>query len=135
MSQEHGGNDPSTQVVPSNGSGWKQAEDAPVASPAERASSLTSGSNWATSQPPRGGPPLPWTPGAPAPPPHPYGPPPRASYPGEPRGLNPKEYPSLAATAKTAAAGGKGPRTDEPQDNRAWADDERAPPGPGLGHR
>lgn len=59
----------------------------------------------------------------------------RSAYPAEPRGLNPEEYPTLGATATKAASagakGGKGP-DGESQDVRAWADDERAPGGPGL---
>lgn len=77
--QEHGGNDPTTQVVPSNGTGWSKHEDAPSTSPERSASSLTSGSHWAASgaPPPRAGPgaPAPWNPPTQGPPPHAYGPP------------------------------------------------------------
>jgi hypothetical protein len=101
--QEHQGNDPSTQLVPSSaaGTGWSKPEEPQQQpqlqpQPEVRQSALTAGSNWASSQrsassgwvpPAREGP---FAAGSAAP---------RGSFPVD-RHLNPEEYPSLAATGK-----------------------------------
>lgn len=97
--QEHQGNDPSTQLVPSGtaGAGWSKPEEPQPAAqpqPEVRQSALTAGSNWASQSRPDGSssyvPPVregPYAPGS------------RGSFPVE-RHLNPEEYPSLAAGAK-----------------------------------
>jgi hypothetical protein len=97
--QEHQGNDPSTQLVPSGtaGAGWSKPEEpqpAPQPQPEVRQSALTAGSNWASQGRQEGSssyvPPVregPYAPGS------------RGSFPVE-RHLNPEEYPSLAAGAK-----------------------------------
>jgi hypothetical protein len=101
--QEHAGNDPSTQLVPSNaaGGGWSKPEE-PQPAPQQPAaqepprSALTAGSNWASQN--RSGssgwvPPVregPYAPGSTYP---------KSSFPVD-RHLNPEEYPSLAATAQ-----------------------------------
>lgn len=103
--QEHQGNDPTTQLVPSGaaGAGWNKPEEPqppqPQPQPEVRQSALTAGSNWASSQrtsssgwvpPVREGP----FAGTAAP---------RGSFPVE-RHLNPEEYPSLEATSKEKPA-------------------------------
>jgi hypothetical protein len=97
--QEHQGNDPSTQLVPSGtaGAGWSKPEEpqpAPQPQPEVRQSALTAGSNWASQGRQEGSssyvPPVregPYASGS------------RGSFPVE-RHLNPEEYPSLAAGAK-----------------------------------
>jgi hypothetical protein len=103
--QEHAGNDPSTQLVPSGtGSGsWSKPEDsAPSSQPeigAVRQSSITAGSSWAAGG--TGSAVGAWQPSdssAPQPQPVVRGP---SSYPDRPQrdrplNLNPEEYPSLA---------------------------------------
>ncbi len=94
--QEHAGNDPTTQLVPTGASaGWaKPEEPSAPAQPQEVRSALTAGSNWA-SQPRLGS--GAWTSGgtdSPAPA--------RPSFPLD-RHLNPDEYPSLAATARSSS--------------------------------
>lgn len=107
--QEHQGNDPTTQLVPSGaaGSGWSKPEEPqqapqPQPQPEVRQSALTAGSNWASVQrsgssgwvpPAREGP---FAAGSAAAVP-------RGSFPVE-RHLNPEEYPSLAATSKDKPA-------------------------------
>jgi hypothetical protein len=99
--QEHQGNDPSTQLVPSNaaGGGWTKPEEPPPQQPQQPEaprSALTAGSNWASQNrssasgwvpPVREGP---YAPGSTSGP--------KGSFPVD-RHLNPEEYPSLAATA------------------------------------
>lgn len=127
-SQEHAGNDPTTQLVPSGtgSSSWTKPDDAATSSSAgataqpeqARQPSLTATATWA-SQPrssnaagPSGAWQGPTTQPSQQPVQHSRGFPP---YPSE-RRLNPEEYPSLADTAKGAAAAGKGGKgSDHPQ--------------------
>ncbi len=148
--QEHGGNDPTTQLVSSGGAGgWSKPEEpAPEPSEAARASALSAGSNWASQQ---GRGLAPWGSGPPPSAPVPT----RTSFPVD-RHLNPEEFPSLAATAslaarkesekkareggqvraqggaprppraRAAAAGASRPPCSPPlQELKGWADDER----------
>lgn len=124
IKKEHAGNDPTTQLVPagSGTGGWNKPEEAPAVSQPEisRPAALTAGSTWA-SQPRAGG--AAWQPSVAAPAPKP------TTFPGD-RGLNPEEYPSLAATAKPQSASIQRPGTKPSydQDSRTWTEDERAPP-------
>lgn len=102
--QEHQGNDPTTQLVPSGtaGAGWSKPEEPQPqqqsqAQPEVRQSALTAGSNWASSEPRSGS--TGWVPPA-REGPFAAGSSYRggSSFPVE-RHLNPEEYPSLAATA------------------------------------
>lgn len=101
-SQEHQGNDPTTQLVPSGaaGTGWSKPEEPPPqqqpAQPEVRQSALTAGSNWASTQ--RSGstgwvPPVREGPFAAGSSTYRSG-----SFPLE-RQLNPEEYPTLGTTA------------------------------------
>ena len=86
--QEHAGNDPTTQLVPtSGGSGtWTKPED--------EVATLTASSTWASQ-------PGPWQPPSAAP----SAPPAQQHHRGpSDRVLNPEEYPSLSAAAKAEAA-------------------------------
>ncbi|GIL74137.1 hypothetical protein Vretimale_4920 [Volvox reticuliferus] len=129
LKKEHAGNDPSTQLVPAGASaGWaKPEEQAPPTQPQEVRSALTAGSNWA-SQPRIGS--GAWASTGTSSPAHGRGP----SFPVD-RHLNPDEYPSLAATARSNSQPQKQRPVpyEQPQDPRGWADDERAPAG-GLRH-
>lgn len=100
--QEHQGNDPNTQLVPSNaaGSGWSKPEEPqpqPQPQPEIRQSALTAGSTWASQNrsdttgwvpPTREGPYAAAGKGSG-----------KGSFPVD-RHLNPEEYPSLAAVSR-----------------------------------
>lgn len=88
--QEHAGNDPTTQLVPaSGGSGtWSKPGEESGQPGGPGNASITAVSNWASTQ---GAPPAP----QPRPSPH------------TDRLLNPEEYPSLAASAKAEANAAK----------------------------
>lgn len=123
IKKEHAGNDPTTQLVPSSsGAGWTKPEE-PAPPPAQHGppavpqSALTASSNWAAPPPPAGGlarvPPGQNRAGAGWTPPVREGPyAPSFSGPGggfhkppfpTDRALNPEEYPSLAATARSGS--------------------------------
>lgn len=122
IKKEHAGNDPTTQLVPAGGTagGWNKPEETPPVSQPEisRPAALTAGSTWA-SQPRVAG--AAWQP--------PPAPGTKVPVSTGDRGLNPEEYPSLAATAKPQSVPQPKPgvKSSYEQESRAWAEDERAP--------
>jgi len=147
MKKEHGGNDPTTNLVASGtaAGGWKKDDKEEESIPAP--SMLTSQSTWASpaveasALTGNGAPP-----GGPAagsardgPPPFvgaPYGggpPRPGAGYrtgPASSRPLNPRDFPTLAGAAHAAQAPAPTPADN---DQRRWSDDERQVPSSGGG--
>lgn len=117
ISQEHAGNDPNTQLVPSGtgSSSWTAKPEETNVNDGQP--SITANATWASQ-------PRPAAPAAPAgawqPPTAPTAPTSHrgSSYPVD-RHLNPEEFPSLAATAKASAAGGP-KSTGEKAHEQVW---------------